>query len=240
VFCISAAILINDLPSLISRHYAKARSSAVTNRILPYLIISTIATFGLLSTAILITTNINSPFFESYAFIEKKLSLGKIEDINGYGNNNYNNNNNGNNDKTGDNTNIVIGPHWSRAYYWIPYYVFDRNLTFKAHYDSSFFSSNIESLTTQREKSRGIMVIDDGIIQRNILSGYLLAERSGQSDNNQTAKHIEGLEVFYNITKPLKLFQPAVHHYNNSSYPYTSMIQNKEINTFEVRTNNFE
>jgi hypothetical protein len=239
VFCISAAILINDLPSLISRHYSIKARSRVTNRILPYLIITTITTFGLLSTTILITTDINSPFFESYAFIDEKLSL--VEDINGNGNNNYNNNNNNNNnDKTGDNTNIVIGPHWSRAYYWIPHYVFDRNLTFKAHYDSSFFSDDIELLTTQREKSRGIMVLDDGVIQRNILAGYTLAERSDQSDNNQTAKHIEGLEVFYNVTKPLKLFQPAVHHYNNSSYPYTSMNQNKEINTFEVRTNNFE
>jgi hypothetical protein len=90
------------------------------------------------------------------------------------------------------------------------------------------------------ERSRGIMVIDDGIIQRNILAGFKLAERSDHSSDNQTVKHIEGLEVFYNATKPLKLFQPAAYHYDNNSYPYTSMSQNKEINTFEVRTNNFE
>lgn len=237
ILCISAAILITDMPSLISGDYAvKVRNGAVTRRNLPYLIVSAIAAFGLLCTTILITTNINSPFFESYAFIDVTLSSGETE-----GNSTHsNNNNNNNNDKTGNTNNIVIGPHWSRAYYWISYYVFDRSLTFKAHYDSSFFSNDIESLTTQREKSRGIMVIDDGIIQRNILAGYTLAERSDQSDNNQTTKHIEGLEVFYNVTKPLKLFQPATHHYDNTSYPYTSMSQNKEINTFEVRTNNFE
>jgi hypothetical protein len=243
VLCISAGILINDLSSLISRRYAiKARNSTMIKMISPYLIISAIAAFGLLSTTILITTNINSPFFESYAFIDMTLSLGETEDNNDSSNNrnnDNNDNNNDNNDKTGDNNNIVIGPHWSRAYYWIPYYVFDRSLTFKTHYDSSFFSKDIESLITQREKSGGIMVIDDGIIQRNILAGFTLAEISDQSSNNRTAKHIEGLQVFYNATKPLKLFQSAAYHYDNSSYPYTSMSQNKEINTFEVRTDNF-
>lgn len=72
------------------------------------------------------------------------------------------------------------------------------------------------------------MVKNDGIVQRNILAGFTLAERSNQSSNSQTAKHIEGLEVFYNATKPLKLFQPAGYHVDNSSYPYTSMSQNKE------------
>ena len=84
---------------------------------MPFAIISGIGIFGIVTTSMLITTNVTSTYFKIYASIVQYLS--NEEKINDY----HNNNNNS--------TTIMIGRHWTRGLYWIPKYVYNIDLDFK-------------------------------------------------------------------------------------------------------------
>jgi hypothetical protein len=113
--CISAARLIVDLSNKVRKIKFK--------RILPFAIISIIGVFGLVSITILITLNVNSSYFDVYAFIVQYLvnhhnQLNKNKDQETVGTVNE--------DKL-----IMLGRHWTRSYFWIPKHVFDINIDFK-------------------------------------------------------------------------------------------------------------
>jgi hypothetical protein len=74
------------------------------------IIISGIAIFGLISTTLLITTNVNSTYFDMYASIIQNLQI---------------NNNNNNHDKV-----TMIGQSYSRTFFWIPRYVLHKDIDF--------------------------------------------------------------------------------------------------------------
>jgi 4-amino-4-deoxy-L-arabinose transferase-like glycosyltransferase len=116
VFCISAAILIIDLLSIrINKNNAK---KGVKQILLPFAIISAIGIFGLLSTIMLITTNISSSQFEAAAFV--------AEDT-------QNNSNIGNNDENQNDITIISSPIYS----WIFKYAFHKEDVFSHIRDSS-------------------------------------------------------------------------------------------------------
>jgi hypothetical protein len=105
VFCLAAAILITDLSNKISRKKVQ--------KILPFAIISAIAIFGLAATFVLLTSNVNSMFFEVYAFITDRLpDLHK-------------------NSRSNNESVVVIGSNWMQTFSWIPKYVFDKDHDFK-------------------------------------------------------------------------------------------------------------
>ena len=113
--CISAARLIVDLPNKVK----KIRFQ----QILPFAIISIIGFFGLGSITILITLNVNSSYFDVYAYVVQYLvnhhnQLNKNKDQETLGTVNE--------DKL-----IMLGRHWTRGYFWIPKHVFDINIDFK-------------------------------------------------------------------------------------------------------------
>jgi hypothetical protein len=111
-FCISAARMIVDLSQRIK--------NVKINNILPFAVISAIGAFGLLSTTILITTNVTSSYFNVYLFIVQYLA-------------NQRNNSDDDSDITTPNDEdkiTMVGRHWTRSFFWIPRYVFDMNLDF--------------------------------------------------------------------------------------------------------------
>jgi hypothetical protein len=92
--CIGAARLIE---------LSKKIPAKKIQRVLPFILISIVGTFGLITTTVLITTNVNSSYFEAAALLTQYLS--NSSDI--IGNNN-------------DKISIISDPF----YLWIPQYVF--------------------------------------------------------------------------------------------------------------------
>jgi hypothetical protein len=101
VFCIAAAVLIVDLSNRISLRKI--------HRIMPFVTISAIGIFGLIITAALVTLNVNSTFFDIYAFVVHYLpSQDKDNTVNNA------------KEKT-----ILMGSNWMQIFSWIPKYIFD-------------------------------------------------------------------------------------------------------------------
>jgi hypothetical protein len=110
VFCIAAATLIGDLSKEISR-------KKVQQILLPFIIISGIGLFGLVSTIMLITTNVNSAYFKADAFIAHYLQNDNQK-------NTYNNH---------DKVTVI-----SDAFYlWIPQYIFRLDENYKMYFDNT-------------------------------------------------------------------------------------------------------
>ncbi|HJT49244.1 MAG TPA: phospholipid carrier-dependent glycosyltransferase [Nitrososphaeraceae archaeon] len=133
-FSIAAAVLIVDISNRIRK------KSSTIGHILPFATISAIAIFGLVSTIMLITTNINSSFFEVSAFVAQKLS----------GNNTNNTNNNV----------LLLGPHPVWGFFWIPKYVLNENFDFRMVDAQHGFMKN--------EKNAKVMMISDSRFARTI------------------------------------------------------------------------
>jgi hypothetical protein len=112
LFSIAAAVLIVDVSNKIGR------IKRTVGRLLPFVTISGIAIFGLVSTIMLITTNINSSFFEVSAFVAQELS--------------GNNTNSGNSGSDNHNSDVLLlGPHPVWGFLWIPKYVLNENFNFR-------------------------------------------------------------------------------------------------------------
>jgi hypothetical protein len=122
ILCISAAILIEGISNKISNithnnnNNKKIKNVViVSQKILPYAIISAIAIFGLVSTTMLITTNVNSFYFQMYASIVQYLP-------------DYNNNRDGNDDSGNNNGKVtIVGSQWVAGFSWIPNNVFSKD-----------------------------------------------------------------------------------------------------------------
>jgi hypothetical protein len=114
VSCISAARLIVDLSNKVKK--------IKFQRILPIVVVSIIGIFGLGSITMLINLNVNSSYFDVYAFVVQYLvnhnQLGKNKDYETIGSVNE--------DKL-----IMLGRHWTMGYIWFPKHVFDINIDFK-------------------------------------------------------------------------------------------------------------
>jgi Dolichyl-phosphate-mannose-protein mannosyltransferase len=96
-FCIAAAALIETI--------SKRVTFKIVGPISRYLVVSAIGIFGLISTIMLITNNLNDSYLELYSFTVSELQE---------------------NAKV-DSPITVIGSHRIRALMWIPSYVFDNN-----------------------------------------------------------------------------------------------------------------
>jgi hypothetical protein len=115
IICISAAKLIVDLASKVKE--------IKFQRILPIAVISIIGVFGLGSIAALITLNVNSSYFDVYAFVVQYL-------VNHH--NQLDNNKDYETIRSFDEDKLVmLGRHWTMGYFWIPKHIFDINIDFK-------------------------------------------------------------------------------------------------------------
>jgi hypothetical protein len=111
---IAAAAMIVDLSHAVRRWKKKV----VIGKVLPFAIISTIATVGLISTSILITSELNSTYFHTVAFVAQYL-----ED---------NENNKDARINNGNAITVIADPSYS----WIPKYIFHLGNNYKTYYNS--------------------------------------------------------------------------------------------------------
>jgi hypothetical protein len=204
-FCIAAARMIVYLSNRIS--YKKIE------RILPFVVIIAIGSFGLTNTIMLITTNVTSNYFEVYASIVQYLANEeedkKINDRN---------NNNKNNDNV---ITTMIGRHWTRGLFWIPRYVYDIDLDFK-----KVDNANDIPLSVETEK---VILIVDNTIKRSISDNNNNDIQNGRQQQQQR-------NLYYN-TIPIATFKDKSLRYDLDKYPYASMSENRDTRWVEIRAN---
>jgi hypothetical protein len=201
-FCIAAARMIVDGSCRII--------NKKIHQMLLFAIISGIGIFGIVTTSMLITTNVTSTYFKTYASVVQYLA--NEEKVN----DNHNNNN------TNDNNNIItmVGRHWTRGLYWIPKYVYNIDLDF-----IKVDKVNEIPLSIKREKA---ILIVDNTIKRSL---------SDNTNNNDFLNRRQRqLNPYYN-TIPIAIFKDNSRHYNLDKYPYTSMSENRDIKWVEIRAN---
>ena len=137
-FCIAIGVLIEG----ISKRIKRKRVSQVSRIV----IISTIVIFGLTSTYILITSNLNSSYFELYSYISQELQSNSKADTND-GNNN-------------DGI-TVIGTHRVKALLWIPVYVFNNDNVFFRDTDIG-----LQSTIPPIETKKVVLIVDNNLRDR--------------------------------------------------------------------------
>ena len=159
---------INPLRSAKPKYFRKIIKSPIHN--LQFVIIAGIGIFGLVSTIMLITINLNSTYFAiSSAIVQHLIS-------------NYDNNVAQNNEVGELSNQVVVGQrHWGIHYSWIPQYVYHRNFDFLPLKD-------IEAL--QHEK---VLLILDKRLKSMILGeddeSYIKKLQSLYNDTNARSKY---------------------------------------------------
>ena len=107
ILCIALGILVERLRERFAAHKFIG--------LFPFVMISAIAIFGLLSFALLSTSNINAKYIDVYLFVTQEISRNVV--------------NTDNQDEKNGTT--LIGSHRIRALIWIPKYVFNDVVTFR-------------------------------------------------------------------------------------------------------------
>jgi hypothetical protein len=133
LFCIAAAKMMIDLSNRIKN--IKVR------KILPFAIVSAVGIFGLISTTMLIASNVTSSYFKVYSFLvlylANQIGLDNPDDPT---------------DK--DDKIAIVGRHWTQSFYWIPKYVLDVNLDFKKINKADDIKGSIN------DKERSLVIVD--------------------------------------------------------------------------------
>jgi len=109
-FAIAAARMIIDICYIV-------RKRGLISKVLPLAVISAIAIFGLISTSMLIVTNLNLVYFEIYSTISKQLAHGNIAHPEDHV--------------------TLIGDQWTASFSWIPKYVLNIEHAYAKYYISS-------------------------------------------------------------------------------------------------------
>ena len=139
-FCIVIGVLIEGISKRIKRNRVSQVSRIV--------IISIIGIFGLTSTYILITSNLNSSYFELYSYISQDLQSNSKADTN-----------DGNNKNDGI---TVIGTHRVKALLWVPVYVFNNN-------NNIFFRDTdigLQATLPPIETKKVLLIVDNNLRDR--------------------------------------------------------------------------
>jgi hypothetical protein len=209
--------------------------------VLPFTIVSGIGIFGLVSTALLVTTNVNNTYFNIYSFIVQHLP--DREDVGGsYGESSEDSNSttatnsvakatatdvNGtnNNDKV-----TIIGRHYVRAFYWIPKYIFHKDFDFiDPHFNNTIKTQNIlfvldDPMSTSINRHNELKDVDPSYLWQ-----YL-------EDNYWTISYRNRIKIFYDITNEIARYGVNTFH-QDFRYSYTSMTVTPGISRIEIRAN---
>jgi hypothetical protein len=153
-FCIAIGVLIERISKRIKRNRVSQVSRIV--------IISIIGIFGLTSTYTLITSNLNSSYFELYSYISQDLQSNSKADTND-GNNN-------NNDGI-----TVIGTHRVKALLWVPVYVFNNNNIFFRDTDIG-----LQATLPPIETKKVVLIVDNNLRDRLIPFENIGSEKDKQ------------------------------------------------------------
>lgn len=134
-FCIASAKMLVDLLDTIKNGKIK--------QLAPIVVISVLGLFGLTSTTILITSNVNTTYFNIYASLTDYLiDESKVND--------------GNSEKKDINKEqeiTIIGRHWTRSFYWIPKFVFDLEIDFKK-------INQVKDIPLPQENDKIVLIVD--------------------------------------------------------------------------------
>jgi hypothetical protein len=184
-----------------------------------------ITIFGIISTSMLITTNVNSSFFEMITFVSQRLPNYKEVDTKHEGKglcfwctvpvNRYNEREL--DEKEAEETSkddkvTVIGNHWIFGTFWIPKYVYGEDHAFKG-----FFTEG--SVGTEK-----VLIVADS---------RLLDAVSSENP----AEHIRELQALYDNSTTVANFEEKRPRFNDQIYPFQSMSENRGIGKIEVKAN---
>ena len=183
LFCIAGGKFIEDLVNKINN--IKRR------QIIVFTIILSTSIFGVLNTILLITIDVNSSYLQVYTFVTQHI----IHDSNKYDNTSEQQINDQSSEKDykyNDGRITLIGNMWTRAYYWIPKYIFDKDV-------------NIILLPTSRLSSpptintEKILLKLDNHIQR-------LLRYNNSSNNNQDSEYLNWIKTVNSSTYKIAEF----------------------------------
>ena len=209
LFCIAGARLIEDLVSRINNKRNR--------RIMTATIILSIVIFGIISSTLLITTNVNSSYLEVYAFVAQHIVQGSQKAI--HENKQVNEKNGARPSGYNDGIITLIGNVWTRGYYWIPKYVFDTDV------DIILLPSSVSSPPAIHTE-KILLKLDNHVLR-------------SQHNNEKDSEHLKWLNRHNSTTKKIAEFtekSPIFKDYN--SYPYSgSMNHNRGIAATEFRAN---
>lgn len=109
ILCVGTALMIADLSS-------KAGNQQ-TRKLLSFGSVLLISIIGLWTSTVLLLPNVNSTFFELYAFVNEYLPSSPED--------------NSNDDDQNDPSTTLMGSNWMQTFSWVPNYVFDKEHNFK-------------------------------------------------------------------------------------------------------------
>jgi dolichyl-phosphate-mannose-protein mannosyltransferase len=221
----SMAIKIGVL-SILRRFYDKylGRVMRLPKTTLIVIMVVPITIFGILSTSLLVTANINSSFFEMVTFVSQSLPNYKEVDTKDGGKGlclwcnapiNRNSGEGMNEDAKEtdeDNKVTVIGNHWIFGTFWIPKYVYGLDHVFKGFFTEA-------SVDTEK-----VLIVAD--------SRLLDAISSENPD-----EHIRELQALYGNSTTVAKFEEKRPKFNDQIYPFQSMSENRGIGKIEVKAN---
>lgn len=211
LLCIAVGRFIQDLINKINN---RRNRLIITSTI----ILSTVV-FGMLNTISLITTNVNSSYLEVYAFVVQHII--HDSDKHSYDDEQISENNSEKTDEYNDDGRItLIGNSWTRAYYWIPKYIFDREV------DIIILPTSASPPPTIHTE-KVLLKLDNHIL------------RSLRENENQDIEYLKWIKMVNSSTYKIAVFtekSPIFKDYNR--YPYSgSMNHNVGIATTEFRAN---
>ena len=198
LFCIAAAKMTIDLSNRIKN--IKVR------KIIPLAMISAIGIFGLVSTTMLITSNVTSSYFKVYSFlvsyVANQIPHDNHVDLTG---------------KAEDDKIAMVGRHWTQSFYWIPKYVFDVDLDFKKINKADDIKGSIN------DKERSLIIVDRSM-RESLSSGN---EISNKTETNTWSYFLTPIATFSNDNPDYAYIYPYTSMSENRDIQW---VQVREVN----------
>jgi hypothetical protein len=194
--------------------------------VLPFTMVSGIGIFGLVSTALLVTTNVNISYFNIYSFIVQHLP----DDRNNISTTTSVAAKPAIDDASNDNKVTVLSSHWwIWNAFWTSKYVFHKDFDFiDPHFDPHYRSPI---------KTEKILFVADGPLTRN------LGLRVSLGNNSSNTDYSAPMQLLYDESDKIAKFTDNVTSvYNNTRYPFSSipnMIlgEDRGVGKIEIRAN---
>jgi hypothetical protein len=183
------------------------------------------------STALLVTTNVNNQYFNIYSFIVQHLPDRKEDDNSTRAINSATKATATDIDGTNNSNKVtMIGRHYVRAFYWIPKYVFHKDFDFiDPHFNNTIKTQNIlfvldNPMSTSINRHNELKDVDPSYLWQ-----YL-------EDNYWTISYRNRIKIFYDITNEIARYGVNTFH-QDFRYSYTSMTVTPGISRIEIRAN---
>lgn len=211
-FCLGAARLITILTNMMP-------NKKNIQRILLFGMISAIGTFGLISTTLLITTNVTSSYFKAAEFVTQNLS-----------------------DNNGDNGNkiLVTGGVGLAVYTLIPMNILDQGHDFRMLH---ILFSNIPTATPPLTETTDAMIIVDRTLNNTMRALINIPKEYELDSLMQILRVYNSTRTIASFTGNTYTYDTGIYPYFDiQTYPYYSMKFNNQLtpsgpDRIEVRTN---